>query len=95
MEYLTLPLIEDCILDETLQQRISCDTTEYNLPNSAYWYLIGGPGPSSKDTSIKVAGTLNFRSCVFSATPTVQKGEAGREGKNYMKELGWKGFIIK
>ena len=56
---------------------------------------MGGPGPSSKDTSIKVAGTLNFRSCVFSATPTVQKGEAGREGKNYMKELGRKGFIIK
>lgn len=70
---LDLPLIEDCILDETLQQRISCDTTEYNLPNSAYWYLIGGPGPSSKDTSIKVAGTLNFRSCVFSATPTMKK----------------------
>ena len=78
MGHLILPLIEDCILEETLQQRISCDTTEYSLPNSAYWYLIGGPGPSSKDTSIKVAGTFNFRSCVFSATPIVKDEEAGR-----------------
>ena len=68
-------MTEDCILDETLQQRISWDTTEYNLPNSAFWYLIGGPGPSSKDTSIKVAGTLNFRSCVFSAIPIKKGGE--------------------
>lgn len=73
-----LPLIEDCILDETLQHRISCDTTEYSLPSSAYWYLMGGPGPSSKDTSIKVAGTLSFRSCVFSATPTMKRDERQR-----------------
>lgn len=91
MEYSTLPLIEDCILEDTLQQRISCDTTEYNLPNSAYWYLIGGPGPSSKDTSIKVAGTFNFKSCVFSATPTEEEEEAGRGGEELhkRKELGW------
>lgn len=65
----TVPLIEDCIRDETLQQRISCDTTVYSFPSSAYWYLIGGPGPSSRATSMKVAGTFSFRSCVFSATP--------------------------
>lgn len=73
MEHFTLPLTEDCILKETLQQRISWDTTEYNLPNSAYWYLIGGSDPSSKDRSIKVAGTFNFRSCVFSAIPTKEE----------------------
>lgn len=64
-----IPLIEDCIRDDTLQQRISCDTTVYSFPSSAYWYLIGGPGPSSRATSMKVAGTFSFRSCVFSATP--------------------------
>lgn len=73
----TVPLIEDCIREETLQQRISCDTTVYSFPSSAYWYLIGGPGPSSRATSMKVAGTFSFRSCVFSATPLW-----GREEKN-------------
>lgn len=64
------PLIEDCIRDVTSQQRTSCDTTVYSFPSSAYWYLMGGPGPSSSATSMKVAGTPSFNSWVFSAKPT-------------------------
>lgn len=67
------PLMEDCIRDVTSQQRMSCETTVYSFPSSAYWYLIGGPGPSSRATSMKVAGTPSFRSCVFSAKPDREK----------------------
>lgn len=81
IKHSTLPLFEDCILDETLQHRISWDTTEYNLPNSAYWYLIGGPGPSSKDTSIKIAGTFSFRSWAFSAKPIKKEDHFVRKSR--------------
>lgn len=58
----------------------------YSFPNSAYWYLIGGPGPSSSATSINVAGTFNFKSCVFSATPKWKddKREKSLEKSNYI-----------
>lgn len=34
---------------------------------------MGGPGPSSRATSMKVAGTPSFNSCVFSAKPERKK----------------------
>jgi hypothetical protein len=55
-------------LDDTSQHLTSCDTTEYSLLNSAYWYLIGGPGPSSRATIINNAGTFNFSKCIFCKT---------------------------
>ena len=61
----TLTCDDDWHLEETSQHLTSWDTTEYNLPNSAYWYLMGGPGPSSKATNMNVAGTFNFNSCCF------------------------------
>lgn len=52
---------DDCVLELTSQHRISCETTWWSLVNSGYWYLMGGPGPSSKATSIKVAGTFSCK----------------------------------
>jgi len=52
---------DDCVLELTSQHRISCETTWWSLVNSGYWYLMGGPGPSSKATSINVAGTFSCK----------------------------------
>jgi hypothetical protein len=50
---------------DTSQQRTSCDTTAYSLLSSAYWYLIGGVVPSSRDTTMNISSTLRFNSCCF------------------------------
>ena len=50
---------------EMSQQRTRCDTTAYSLLSSAYWYLMGGPGPSSNATSMKSCGTFSRSSCSF------------------------------
>ena len=42
------------------QQRTREETTWNSLPSSAYWYLMGGPGPSSSDTEMKREGTFSF-----------------------------------
>ena len=62
VESLHSPLMEDCMRVETSQHRTSWETTVYSLPSSAYWYLMGGPGPSSRATSMKVPGTLSLSS---------------------------------
>ena len=57
--------MEDTQRCEMSQQRTRCDTTAYSLLSSAYWYLMGGPGPSSNATSMKSCGTLSRSSCSF------------------------------
>ncbi len=42
---------------------------------------MGGPGPSSRATSMKVAGTPSFNSCVFSAKP--ERKKRSETGQHY------------
>ena len=56
---------------EMSQQRTRCDTTAYSLLSSAYWYLMGGPGPSSSATSMKSCGTFSRSSCSFWKTHSI------------------------
>ncbi len=46
---------------------------------------MGGPGPSSRATSMKVAGTPSFNSCVFSAKPERKKGS--ETGQHYSLQV--------
>lgn len=65
---------DDCVFKLTSQHRISCETTWWSLVNSGYWYLMGGPGPSSKATSINVAGTFSCNNRVSNSTLKFQMG---------------------
>ena len=56
------PSMDDWARLEISQQRTRLDTTWNSLPSSAYWYLMGGPGPSSRDTEMNSEGTFSLRS---------------------------------
>lgn len=56
-----LVLLELWQREEMSLERTSIETTWCNLLRSGYWYLIGGPGPSSNATCMKIAGTFNWK----------------------------------